>query len=132
VQQVVAAAVGLEGTSPFAAMFAAFLTRAYDFIRMSAMSNANMGLCGSHGGLEIGADGPSQMGLEDLAMMRAVQGSAVLYPSDATSAAALVRQIAERAQHRLHAHDPRRVPDALWGGGILLDRRGQGLSIQPG
>ena len=63
---------------------------------MSAISNANIRLCGSHGGVEIGADGPSQMGLEDLAMMRAVQGSAVLYPSDATSAAALVREIAER------------------------------------
>ena len=63
---------------------------------MSAISNANIRLCGSHAGVEIGADGPSQMGLEDLAIMRAVQGSTVLYPSDATSAAALVRQMAER------------------------------------
>jgi transketolase len=96
-QQLVAAAVGLSvrGYVPFAATFAAFFTRAYDFIRMSAISNANIRLCGSHGGVEIGADGPSQMGLEDLAMMRAVQGSTVLYPSDATSAAALVRQMAE-------------------------------------
>jgi transketolase len=62
---------------------------------MSAISNANIRLCGSHAGVEIGADGPSQMALEDLAMMRAVQGSTVLYPSDATSAAALVRQMAE-------------------------------------
>jgi transketolase len=97
-QQLVAAAVGLSvrGYVPFASTFAAFLTRAYDFIRMSAISNANIRLCGSHGGVEIGADGPSQMALEDLAMMRAVQGSTVLYPSDATSAAALVRQMAER------------------------------------
>src|SRR5215469_852 len=97
-QQLVAAAVGLSvrGYVPFASTFAAFLTRAYDFIRMSAISNANIRLCGSHAGVEIGADGPSQMALEDLAMMRAVQGSTVLYPSDATSAAALVRQMAER------------------------------------
>jgi len=97
-QQLVAAAVGLSvrGYVPFASTFAAFFTRAYDFIRMSAISNANIRLCGSHAGVEIGADGPSQMALEDLAMMRAVQGSTVLYPSDATSAAALVRQMAER------------------------------------
>jgi transketolase len=97
-QQLVAAAVGLSvrGYVPFAATFAAFLTRAYDFIRMSAISKANIRLCGSHGGVEIGPDGPSQMALEDLAMMRAVQGSTVLYPSDATSAAALVRHMAER------------------------------------
>src|SRR5215469_14981715 len=97
-QQLVAAAVGLSvrGYVPFASTFAAFFTRAYDFIRMSAISNANIRLCGSHAGVEIGADGPSQMALEDLAMMRAVQGSTVLYPSDATSAAALVRRMAER------------------------------------
>jgi transketolase len=97
-QQLVAAAVGLSvrGYVPFASTFAAFFTRAYDFIRMSAISNANIRLCGSHGGVEIGADGPSQMALEDLAMMRAVQGSTVLYPSDATSAAALVREMVER------------------------------------
>jgi transketolase len=98
-QQLVAAAVGLSvrGYVPFASTFAAFLTRAYDFIRMSAISNANIRLCGSHAGVEIGADGPSQMALEDLAMIRAIHGSTVLYPSDATSAAALVRQMAERS-----------------------------------
>jgi transketolase len=97
-QQLVAAAVGLQvrGYIPFAATFAAFLTRAYDFIRMSAISQANIRLCGSHCGVEIGADGPSQMALEDLAMMRAVHGSTVLYPSDATSAAYLTAQMAER------------------------------------
>jgi transketolase len=97
-QQLVAAAVGLSvrGYVPFAATFAAFLTRAYDFIRMSAISQANIRLCGSHAGTEIGADGPSQMALEDLAMMRAVHGSTVLYPSDATSAAYLTAQMAER------------------------------------
>jgi transketolase len=81
---------------PFAATFAAFFTRAYDFIRMAAISQANIRLCGSHAGVEIGADGPSQMALEDLAMMRAVHGSTVLYPSDATSAAYLVQEMADR------------------------------------
>jgi transketolase len=81
---------------PFASSFAAFLTRAYDFIRMAAVSQANVRLCGSHAGVEIGEDGPSQMGLEDLAMMRAVHGSTVLYPSDATSAAALTKEMADR------------------------------------
>lgn len=96
-QQLVAAAVGLSVRRyvPFAATFAAFLTRAHDFIRMAAVSRADLCLVGSHAGVEIGADGPSQMGLEDLAMMRAVQGSTVLYPSDATSTAALVHAMAE-------------------------------------
>ena len=97
-QQLVAAAVGfsVRGYRPFASTFAAFFTRAYDFIRMAAVSQANICLAGSHAGVEIGADGPSQMALEDLAMMRAVQGSTVLYPSDATSAAALVQAMADR------------------------------------
>jgi len=97
-QQLVAAAVGLSvrGYVPFAATFAAFFTRAYDFIRMAAISAANIRLCGSHAGTEIGADGPSQMALEDLAMMRAVHGSTVLYPSDATSTAYLVQEMAGR------------------------------------
>jgi transketolase len=97
-QQLIAAAVGMSvrGYVPFAATFAAFFTRAYDFIRMSAISEANIRLCGSHAGVEIGADGPSQMALEDLAMMRAVHGSTVLYPSDATAAASLTQQMAER------------------------------------
>jgi transketolase len=98
-QQLIAAAVGMSvrGYIPFAATFAAFFTRAYDFIRMSAISEANIRLCGSHAGVEIGADGPSQMALEDLAMLRAVHGSTVLYPSDATSTTSLVEQMAERS-----------------------------------
>jgi transketolase len=97
-QQMVAAAVGLQvrGYRPFASTFAAFLSRAYDFIRMAAVSRADIRLSGSHAGVEIGADGPSQMGLEDLAVMRAVHGSTVLYPSDAVSCAALVAQMADR------------------------------------
>jgi transketolase len=95
-QQMVAAATGLavRGYKAFASTFAAFLTRAHDFIRMGAVSGVDLRLIGSHAGVEIGADGPSQMGLEDLAMMRAVHGSTVLYPSDATSAAALVTEMA--------------------------------------
>jgi transketolase len=97
-QQMVAAAVGLSVRHyiPFASTFAAFFTRAYDFIRMAAISQANIRLAGSHAGVEIGADGPSQMALEDLAMMRAVHGTTVLYPSDATSTAALVKAMADR------------------------------------
>jgi transketolase len=97
-QQMVATAVGLQvrGYRPFAATFAAFFSRAYDFIRMAGISQADIRLSGSHAGVEIGADGPSQMGLEDLAEMRAVPGSTVLYPSDAVSCVALVAQMADR------------------------------------
>jgi transketolase len=95
-QQMVAAATGLaaRGYKPFVSTFAAFLTRAYDFIRMGAISDVDLRLVGSHAGVEIGADGPSQMALEDLAMMRAVHGSTVLYPADATCTAALVEELA--------------------------------------
>ncbi len=97
-QQLVASAVGLSvrGFTPFASTFAAFLTRAYDFIRMAAVSRADVRLCGSHAGVSIGEDGPSQMGLEDLAMMRAVHDSTVLYPSCANQTAALVRTMADQ------------------------------------
>jgi transketolase len=96
-QQMIGTAVGMSvrGYIPFAATFAAFFTRAYDFIRMAAVSQADIRLCGSHAGVEIGQDGPSQMGLEDLAAMRAVHGSTVLYPSDANSAAALTAAMAD-------------------------------------
>ncbi len=95
-QQLVAAATGLNarGYKTFASTFAAFFSRAYDFVRMGAISGVELRLSGSHCGVEIGADGPSQMGLEDIAMMRAVHGSTVLYPSDATSTAALVASMA--------------------------------------
>jgi transketolase len=95
-QQMVAAATGLNvrGYRAFASTFAAFLTRAHDFIRMGAVSGVDLRLAGSHAGVEIGADGPSQMALEDLAMMRALTDSTVLYPSDATSAVALVDAMA--------------------------------------
>lgn len=96
-QQMIASAVGLQvrGWRPFASTFAAFLTRAYDFIRMAAISRADLKLCGSHAGVSIGQDGPSQMALEDLAMMRAVWGSTVLYPSDANQTVQLVNQMVD-------------------------------------
>src|SRR3954454_8827118 len=97
-QQMVAAAVGLQVRNwvPFASTFAAFLSRAYDFIRMAAISQANIRLCGSHAGVSIGEDGPSQMALEDLAMIGAVHGSTVLYPCDANQTAQLVAEMADR------------------------------------
>jgi len=97
-QQMVASAVGMQVVDlvPFASTFAAFFTRAYDFIRMAAISRAKIRLVGSHAGVSIGEDGPSQMGLEDLAMMRAVHGSTVLYPSDGNQTAKLVAQMADR------------------------------------
>jgi transketolase len=87
-QQMLATAIGMQvrGWVPFAVTFAAFFTRAYDFIRMAAVSRASIRLVGSHSGTSIGADGPSQMGLEDLAALRAVHGSTVLCPCDANQA----------------------------------------------
>lgn len=77
---------GCRGKIPFASSFACFLTRAADFVRMGAISKANLKLVGTHAGISIGEDGPSQMGLEDLAMTAVEPGYTVLYPSDATSA----------------------------------------------
>lgn len=96
-QQMVATAVGMQvvGLVPFASTFSAFMTRAFDFIRMAAVSRANIRLSGSHAGVSIGEDGPSQMGLEDIAMMRAVHGSTVFYPCDANQTARLVGLMAE-------------------------------------
>ncbi len=90
-QMLVCAAVGMaaRGYIPFASTFAVFFSRAFDFIRMAGISEVNIRLVGSHAGVEIGQDGPSQMALEDLAALRAVHGSVVLYPSDATSAVKL-------------------------------------------
>ena len=97
-QQLVSAAVGMQvlGLVPFASTFAAFFSRAHDQLRMAAVSRARLCLAGSHAGVSIGEDGPSQMALEDLAMMRAIAGSTVLYPSCATTAADLTRQMADR------------------------------------
>jgi transketolase len=96
-QCMVGAAVGLgtRGKIPFASTFAAFLSRAYDFIRMAAVSRARLSLCGSHAGCSIGQDGPSQMALEDLSMMRSINESVVFYPSDGVSTAHLVEAMSK-------------------------------------
>jgi transketolase len=96
-QQLVATAVGMSvrGYKPFASTFAAFFSRAYDFIRMAGISQANIRLTGSHAGVEIGQDGPSQMALEDLASMRAIHSSTVLYPCDPNQTAKLTRIMAD-------------------------------------
>ncbi|RVU14614.1 transketolase [Streptomyces antnestii] len=95
-QQLVATSVGMatRGWVPYASTFAAFLTRAYDFVRMASIGGAGINLVGSHAGVAIGQDGPSQMGLEDLAMFRTVYGSTVLYPCDANQTAKLVAEMA--------------------------------------
>ncbi|WP_328333544.1 MULTISPECIES: transketolase [unclassified Streptomyces] len=96
-QQLAAGAVGMQacGYVPFACSFASFLTRAHDFFRMAAVGAADINVVGSHVGTAIGQDGPSQMGLEDLAMFRSIHGSTVLYPSDANQAARLVAEMAD-------------------------------------
>jgi len=91
----VATGFGARGKVPFASTFACFFTRAYDQIRVAGISQANLKLVGSHVGVSIGEDGPSQMALEDIAMMRAIAGSVVLYPSDAVSTEKLVEQMAQ-------------------------------------
>ena len=95
-QQMVAAAVGMpvRGKRPFASTFAAFLSRAYDYPHGGDL-HATIRLSGSHAGVSIGEDGPSQMALEDLAMMRAVHGSTVLYPCDPNQTAQLVAAMAD-------------------------------------
>lgn len=95
-QNMAGMAIGLsaEGFVPFAATFAAFWTRAHDFIRMAAYSKANIKFAGSHAGVSIGEDGPSQMGLEDIPMFTSIPGAVVVYPCDAVSAENLVNSVA--------------------------------------
>jgi transketolase len=96
-QQMVAAGVGMQvlGWKPFISTFAAFMSRAYDFVRMAAISRATLKLSGSHAGVSIGEDGPSQMALEDLAEFRAINGSTVLYPCDGNQTVKLVRAMGD-------------------------------------
>src|ERR1700681_967548 len=96
-QQLVATAVGMSvrGYKPFASTFAAFFSRAYDFIRMAGISEANIRLVGSHAGVEIGQGRPSQMALEDLASLRAINTSVVLYPCDPNQTAKLTRAMVD-------------------------------------
>jgi transketolase len=108
-QTIAGASVGLasQGKIPVASTFAAFFTRAYDQIRMAAVSFSNMKLCGTHCGVSIGEDGPSQMGLEDISMMRSVAGSIVLHPCDAISTERLVeKMIATRGMVYLRTARP--------------------------
>jgi transketolase len=97
-QNMVGVAVGLarRGKLPFVSTFAAFFTRAYDQIRMAQYSDVHIVFAGSHAGVSIGQDGPSQMGLEDIAMFRAILGSIVLYPADAVSCEKLVEEAAKQ------------------------------------
>jgi transketolase len=115
-QQLLSAAVGFQvrGWVPFASTFAAFFSRAYDFVRMAAVSRANIRLAGSHAGVSIGEDGPSQMALEDIASIRAIHSSTVLHPSDANQTAKLVAAMADRSgisfMRTLRAKTPVRTP----------------------
>lgn len=99
-QTMVGAAFGMArlGLKPVAATFACFLSRALDQLRMGALSRLPVVICGSHAGVSIGEDGPSQMGLEDIAIMRALIGSTVVYPADAVSAWKLTEELLKRKE----------------------------------
>ncbi len=131
-QVMVGAAMGLaaRGAIAFATTFACFLSRASDFIRMSGLSNArhqlNVKLTGSHAGISIGEDGPSQMALEDLSMMRAVPDCAVIYPCDAVSTERLVVEMANYPRPRVHAHVPAQDRHHLRPRREVPDRRVEG------
>jgi len=116
-QQMIATAVGLQVRNwvPFASTFAAFLSRAYDFIRMGAVSQVRINICGSHAGVSIGEDGPSQMGLEDLAMFRAIHNSTVFYPSDAVQTAQLVSLMADLPEGVAYLRTTRGNTEVLYG-----------------
>ena len=136
-QQLVAAAVGFQvrGWVPFASTFAAFFSRAYDFVRMAAISRADIRLSGSHAGVSIGEDGPSQMALEDLAAFRAVHGSTVLHPSDANQTAKLVAAMADTKGvsflRTLRGKTPVRTPadEDVQVGGSRVVRDGDDVAI---
>jgi transketolase len=130
-QNMVGTALGLSirGRIPFVSTFAAFFTRAFDQIRMSRYSNANIKFCGSHAGVSIGVDGSSQMGLEDIAMFRTVQDAVVLYPSDAVSTERLV-EIAAQHKGIVYLRTTRgdtpviyRNDEAFWIGGSKVLKR---------
>ncbi len=115
-QNMVGTAMGLaaQGFVPFASSFACFLTRAADQVRMAAISRSNLKLCGSHAGVSIGEDGPSQMGLEDLALFRALPESVVLYPADGTATDACVL-LAGRHQGLVYIRTTRMKTPPLYG-----------------
>ncbi len=136
-QQLVAAAIGMQvrGWTPYVSTFSAFLSRAYDFVRMGAISRAKLVLSGSHAGVSIGEDGPSQMALEDIASIRAIHGSTVVHPSDANQTAKLVELLADRDGisfiRTLRAKTPvRTAPDEdVTIGGSRLAREGDDVAI---
>jgi transketolase len=136
-QQLVAAAVGFQVRHwvPFASTFAAFFSRAYDFVRMAAISRADIRLSGSHAGVSIGEDGPSQMALEDLAAFRAVHGSTVLHPSDANQTSRLVEAMADTEGvsflRTLRGKTPVRTPadEAVRIGGSRIAHEGDDVAV---
>jgi len=136
-QNMIGMGMGLaaKGYIPFMATFAAFLTRAHDQVRMAAYSFSNIKICGSHVGVSIGEDGPSQMGLEDLAMFRPIPGCVVLYPSDAVCSEACV---AAAAAHKgmVYLRTSRPATPILYGvgetfpiGGSKVLRKGEGDAV---
>jgi transketolase len=136
-QNMVGAAAGLaaQGFVPYASTFACFLTRAADQLRMAGISRSNMKLCGSHAGVSIGEDGPSQMGLEDLALFRALPESVVLYPSDGVSTDACV-QLAAVHRGIVYIRTTRGKTPAVYGGdeafavgGLKVVRAGDGDAL---
>jgi transketolase len=137
-QQLVSAAIGFQAGGrwvPFASTFAAFLSRAYDFVRMAAISRADIRLSGSHAGVSIGEDGPSQMALEDIASIRAIHGSTVLHPSDANQTAKLVAAMADQPGisfiRTLRGKTPVRTPadEDVRIGGSRVVREGDDIAI---
>ena len=133
-QVMIGAAMGLaaRGAIPFPSTFAAFLSRAYDFIRMAAIGNSNIKMAGSHAGVSIGEDGPSQMALEDLAMMRAQPNMVVLYPCDAVSTERLI-EVAANHRGPVYVRISRPKTPVIYGpdetfevGGLKVVRQGSG------
>jgi len=131
----VATGFGARGKVPFASTFATFFTRAFDQIRVAGISQANLKLVGSHVGVSIGEDGPSQMALEDIAMMRAIAGSVVLYPCDAVSTEKLLEQMAlNRGIHFLRTSRPKtpviyKNDEQFPVGGAKIVRQGAGDKV---
>ena len=109
----VAAGLAAQGRVPFVSSFACFLTRAADQIRIAGISRSNLKLCGSHAGVSIGEDGPSQMALEDLALFRAVPDAVVLYPSDGLATDACV-QLAASYHGVVYIRTTRMKTDAVY------------------
>ena len=132
-QNMVGAALGLatRGKIPFVSTFAAFFSRAYDQIRMSQYSDPNLKFCGSHAGVSIGEDGPSQMGLEDLAMFRAILGSVVLYPGDAVSTERLVEAALHTGASSISAPPAWPPPSFIGPEEEFRPRRLQGAAPEP-